>query len=325
MARQAKKQKQTVSGIPNPHDSAFKSALSDVRVAREFFETYLPASIRAMVDLSDLRIQGASFVDEELTISASDILYETTFSLDEKETGYLYLLAEHQSTPDYWLPLRILGYVCRILDRHRQQNPAEKRLPLVVPLIFFTGTGEYTKSTDLFELFGEHADLAKKLLFGPYTLRSVQHTEDDEILKHRWVGLMEMLLKHIYIRDTATLLTEVSNAFLDSLLVEDGTETYVNGMLNYTLNFGNVMNVGVFIETVRKKVSVKVGEKIMSIAQQFEQQGVHRGRQEGRQEGMYDGLRKAREAQQLFHAGTPLKSIAKITGVSEEALRELLN
>jgi len=38
--------------VHHPHDSAFKNALADKRVAQEFFELYLPDTVKNHLDLS---------------------------------------------------------------------------------------------------------------------------------------------------------------------------------------------------------------------------------------------------------------------------------
>ena len=135
-----KKHKPDFSHIPSPHDRAFRSVLGDVRVAREFFEHYLPASVRTVVDLSVLRLQNATFVDPELSTGTSDLLYQTAFRLPQQETGYIYLTVEQQTEPDYWMPLRMLRYLCRIFDQHRRQYPTRDAVwtlqEIDIPLFF---------------------------------------------------------------------------------------------------------------------------------------------------------------------------------------------
>ena len=58
------------------HDKAFKTTMSDIRVARDFFQEYLPESVLAIVNLNTLKLSKNSFVDEDLKEFSSDILYE---------------------------------------------------------------------------------------------------------------------------------------------------------------------------------------------------------------------------------------------------------
>ncbi|WP_423062780.1 Rpn family recombination-promoting nuclease/putative transposase [Candidiatus Paracoxiella cheracis] len=65
--------------VNNPHDCFFRSAMSDVRVATEFFEQHLPERIRQVVDLNTLELQKSSFIDDALQSSMADILYALDF------------------------------------------------------------------------------------------------------------------------------------------------------------------------------------------------------------------------------------------------------
>ena len=47
----------------------------------------------------------------------------------------VYVLLEHQSTPDRWLRLRLLGYCVQVWQRWQRQHEDQKRLPLLVPMI----------------------------------------------------------------------------------------------------------------------------------------------------------------------------------------------
>ena len=98
--------------IQSPHDRLFKAAMTDKRVAREFLETHLPAEILKIVALNNLNLQKESYIDEELKLSMTDIVFQTTFS---NKPGYLYMLIEHQSTPDEMMPFRIYKYIFSII------------------------------------------------------------------------------------------------------------------------------------------------------------------------------------------------------------------
>ena len=79
------------------HDSFIKKAMSNPKVARAFFKCHLPSRIQEKIDFDTLAMQKDSFVDNTLGISFADMLFTVRFG---KETGYLYLLVEHQSKAD---------------------------------------------------------------------------------------------------------------------------------------------------------------------------------------------------------------------------------
>jgi predicted transposase YdaD len=57
---------------------------------------------------STLKLLEGSFVDEDLRGSEADLLYEIEHVLGE-ESVWVYILLEHQSTPDRWMRFRLLS------------------------------------------------------------------------------------------------------------------------------------------------------------------------------------------------------------------------
>ena len=48
---------------PTPHDATFRHFLTQPEIARDFMELHLPAELRAICDLSTLKLESGSFVD----------------------------------------------------------------------------------------------------------------------------------------------------------------------------------------------------------------------------------------------------------------------
>jgi predicted transposase YdaD len=93
--------------------------------------------------LAELRLETlapveGSFVDEGLHASSADLLF--TVSLRDGGSGFVYVLFEHQSTPDERMPLRLLRYQTRIWERHAAAHPDEPRIPPIVPMLLHHGS-----------------------------------------------------------------------------------------------------------------------------------------------------------------------------------------
>lgn len=134
-----------MSKIPNPHDRYFRSAMSNLSVAREFFSAHLPDAVKAQIDFNSLVLKSESFIDKRLYQYYLDILYSVKFINGQ---GYLYLLTEHQSTPERFMAFRMLNYAVRIMEKHLSQSPGCE-LPIVVPLLFYNGERPYDQTRDL--------------------------------------------------------------------------------------------------------------------------------------------------------------------------------
>ena len=118
--------------VSQPHDKLFRAVFSDPVEAAGFLRAYLPESLGRGLRWSTLRLQPGRYVDEELRGSESDLLFAVEHEASPRPVS-LYLLFEHQSSPDRWLRLRLLKYCCRIWERDRCERPQERELRPVVP------------------------------------------------------------------------------------------------------------------------------------------------------------------------------------------------
>lgn len=118
---------------PTPHDATFRQFLTQPDIARDFMELHLPAELRAICDLSTLKLESGSFVEDDLRQYFSDVLYSLKTTAGD---GYIHVLVEHQSTPDKHMAFRLIRYAVAAMQRHRRQGI---KLPLVIPVLFYTG------------------------------------------------------------------------------------------------------------------------------------------------------------------------------------------
>ena len=129
--------RQAMAGeVSKPHDHLFRSVFGEEKEteAASLLQAYLPPAVSGELLWSSLKWQSVSFIDERLRDSESDLLYAIRRKADGA-AAWLYVLLEHQSTPDPWLRLRLLKYSIRIWERDRQRHPTEKQLRPIVPLV----------------------------------------------------------------------------------------------------------------------------------------------------------------------------------------------
>ncbi len=136
---------------PGVHDRLFKRTVGNPRHALGVFRSQLPADMVARADWSTLRMEPASFVDEELRERHCDLLYSVAVA---DRTILLYLLFEHQSGVDPLMPFRVLRYVVRIWDRwlDLEKNKGARALPAVVPLVLYHGAEPWSAATEVEEI-----------------------------------------------------------------------------------------------------------------------------------------------------------------------------
>ncbi len=107
-----------------PHDAVFKRFLRHPETANDFLMLYLPEAIRQRCDFATLRLQSASFIDEDLRAWYSDVLWSVRTTCG---AGYIYVVIEHQSSPDNHMAFRLMRYAIAAMQRHL--DAGHKTLP----------------------------------------------------------------------------------------------------------------------------------------------------------------------------------------------------
>lgn len=134
-----------------PHDALFKTVFSVPEHAAALCRAVLPPDLLALLDLSSLQHEPASFVDRELADLHGDLMLGVAIR-GTTTRALVYILVEHQSRPDVDMPLRLLGYLLEIWRRARRVESAQP-LPLIIPVVLSHAPGGWTAPRSLGELF----------------------------------------------------------------------------------------------------------------------------------------------------------------------------
>lgn len=302
---------------PTPHDAAFRQFLTQPEIARDFMELHLPPELRAICDLSTLKLESGSFVEDDLRQYFSDVLY--SLKTTAGDDGYIHVLIEHQSTPDKHMAFRLIRYAIAAMQRHL--DAGHKKLPLVIPVLFYTGKRTpYPYSTNWLREFYD-PELAGKLYTAEFPLVDVTVIPDNEIMGHRSMAALTLLQKHIWQRDLAELTDKLA-----------------------TILLGEASDAEAFVRELALRVPQHEDE-LMTIAQQLEQKGIEkgieqgieqgiemgiekgiplgeqRGIEKGRQEGVLEG--KLTVARAMLANGIDHDSVMKMTGLTAEDLAQI--
>lgn len=303
---------------PVPHDALFKTFLTHPDTARDFLEVHLPETFRRECDLSSLTLTSGSFIEDDLRSYCSDVLYSLRTSSGD---GYVYCLIEHQSSPDRHMAFRLLRYAVAAMQRHLADGNDE--LPLVIPLLFYHGqVSPYPYTLCWLDLFSDRA-LAEKLYTHDFPLADVTVIPDDDIMQHRRIAVLELIQKHIRIRDLSGLTDP-----LVTLLQAGYTEgTQLVSLMHYLLQAGNAADGESFIRNLARRVP-QHGDALMTIAEQLEQKGMEKGMEKGMQIGEQRGVEKGEReatlkiARNMLKNGIDRHSVLKMTGLSENDLAD---
>ncbi len=177
-----------------------------------------PAHLKAIISLCQPELAGRldfnrletidrSFILDDYRQREADLLVRVPYqSAAGQQDVIVYVLLEHQSTIDPWMPFRLLFYMLQIWEDERKRVQAtgagapSVRLSPIVPAVFYTGSGPWSASRELQALVNgpeelrpfvprfdilyvglPETDPAKLEAIGPlgWALRAVQRVEAD--------------------------------------------------------------------------------------------------------------------------------------------------
>jgi len=334
--------------IHTAHDSYFRAAISDPRVAKDFFDAHLPDSVKSAINLKSLKMQKDTFVDGELRATASDALFSTQWK--QQRPGYLYLLVEHQVTPSPLLAFRVMKYLFSIMDQHLKLYQT-KTLPVVYPLILYQASKPYPFSTKLLDLFDvAHQELAKQMFTGSFQVINISKVSGNDIEDHLWSGGMELFMKYAKHHEMSTLLKEYG-VYLREIMRQGGDE-FIKTSLRYLLKKGQTSNIATFMnlaadtiddeeatmemrsaaEQLRQQGRDEAAMEMRSAAEQLRQQGrdeaameMRSAAEQLRQQGVQQGGQEKTQliAQNMLKKRLDTQFICEMTGLSLDTVKEI--
>ncbi|EJJ3932102.1 Rpn family recombination-promoting nuclease/putative transposase [Salmonella enterica] len=310
------------NSTPTPHDATFRQFLANPDVARDFLDIHLPTELRALCDLSTLQLESGTFVEDDLRQYASDILW--SMKTTSGDDGYIHLLLEHQSSADKNMAFRQMRYAVAAMQRHL--DAGHKKLPLVIPVLFYHGSrSPYPFSTRWLDCFS-NPEQAGKVYANGFPLVDVTVIDDDEIMHHRRMAALTLLMKHIRQRNMMELLDR-----LPLVMVEWISPEQVRVLINYMVNAGEAP-APEFMRALAERLPQHEDE-LMTIAQQLEQKGIEKGiekgirigEEKGRMEGKLEGRMEGKldVARAMLQDGIDRNTVMKLTGLTEDDLAQI--
>ncbi len=279
--------------LHHPHDALVRAVLSDLSKARGFLKLHLPETLSESIDWSTLRLLENSFIDEALRDSEADLLYEVAHVSGEASI-WLYLLLEHQSSPDGWMRLRLLKYCCRIWEMNLLERPRPSVLRPIVPLVFYQGERRWPYATEFASLFAESVRDWPWVPHFSHELIDQTGLNPEAVEGDVNVQLMQLLLLAAY-HPGVPWMERVAELWIAlSSQGPSGGINYVRLFALYLLSTQEASVVESFREVLRRR-EPGAGEDLMTYAQQLLTEGREEGRQEGREEGRQEGREEGRQ------------------------------
>jgi predicted transposase/invertase (TIGR01784 family) len=304
-----------------PHDKLFKTVFSNVEEATSFLQLYLPPAVRDLIDWSTLRVVEGSFIDEEFAERESDLLYQVML-YGHEEPVLLYLLFEHQSTPDKWMRRRLIRYIDRAWDEAFKLYPKRADLPPVIPLVFYQGEESWNYSTELADLLPEFARNWSFVPHFSHILIDQSGLNPQQVAGGLRAQVMQLLMFAAYHKPIQEALI-LAASLLVQMPETDGIN-YVRVFVRYLLATQPHEAVTEFVDTV-EQFAAERGKTIMTYAEELLREGEQLGRIKGELHGELRGELKAQIEiiEKLLQSGVQWATIERATGVDVHKFADL--
>ena len=324
--KKVKSQKKTEAVKKANHDSLIKKAMESPIAAKELLSEYLPAEFKDFINLDTLKIEKESFIEDSLKTKFSDIIYsakakESANNTSNSKDVLIYTLLEHQSTPDYWVALRLWKYCMLLLERHAK---GKEKLPVIIPLVLYNGKKKYNAPLNIWDLFS-NSELAKQTMSENYRLIDLESMSDDEIDYEKHLSFLLYVMKHIHDRDTLSMLKDVMAKCTKALIIDKGQD-YVHTKLIfwYTNSKVPAENKQLLEEIIVNNLPKEDQEVIMrTVADTYIDEGIAIGEARGIQKGATNKVIEI--ARRMLQEKTDIKFISSVTGLSSDEILKLQN
>ena len=170
------------------------------------------------------------------------------------------------------MPFRLMKYMVNIWDFHLKQSDKKNSLPLPViyPLVFYTGESPYHGSRVLSELFGEQKVRMQHILDLPFHLIDINTIPEEELMSHVWAGTMGFIMRQRFKKHLSDEILKIVENLNTIGLNKQGQ--YVVELVKYILNIDDDhRNVAEFVGIMHDRLLPSVEEEIMTLAERIEE------------------------------------------------------
>ena len=311
--------------LSRPHDKYFRRVFSNQADAASLLRAYVPEAVARTLRWATLTLLPGRFVSSDWHDSESDLLFSVEQEPDATPV-LLYVLLEHQSSPDPWMPLRVLNYCVQVWVRWRQTHKDERGLPLIVPLVLYQGAQPWQHEREFAELFTDVAPQWRWVPRFEHLLIDQTQQSPDSVPGALAARLAQVAMMAAF-RQAREELLESATLLIGELYRAMGFDE-VAKHVEYVLATQPDEYRSVFVDALRRNVPGRGGD-VMNYVEQLIERGRQEGRQEGHQEGRQEGRREGKLEGQIriiegfLERDFSWSSIEAATGIDEAAFRKL--
>lgn len=267
-------------------DASYKLLFSSPEMVRDLVVGFIPHPWLQRLDFATLQRMACGYVSDDLRQRNGDVLWRVQA---EGEWVYLYLLLEFQSTVDPYMAVRVSSYVGLLyqdLVRADALLP-DRRLPPVLPVVLYNGSGRWKASTELAALIPplpDGLDMYRPRL--SYVLIDENTYPDAQLAQMENLVAAVMRFEHPRSQQAMFELVDWLNRRLDgnpelkrSFAIWLGA--VVSRQSKGTLTLPKVQDL--------KEMKMAMANHFEVWAEQYTREGMRRGMEQGVQQGVQQG------------------------------------
>lgn len=135
------------------HAESYLLLFSHPYLVESLLREFVPGSWVRDADFTSLEKVGASYATDDLRSRHDDLVWRIR-GREETRWIYIYLLLEFQRKDEYFMAVRITGYLGLLYQDliRRQRLERGDELPRVLPIVLYNGHTPWTSPTDIGEL-----------------------------------------------------------------------------------------------------------------------------------------------------------------------------
>jgi len=273
-------------------------------------------AIKIKLKAEEIEKYTSSFVSKIFQNREADIVYKY-------KNKNIFFLIEHQTKIDYSMSYRILEYEIEIMKSAidiRKVKNKEYKLPLVIPIVLYTGKKKWDAKRYLEESQETLDDV--KIKAGNYNLVDINDFTKEELLQGKTLISKMMLLEK-------SESTEESIEMLEKIIPNTNKEEKELLKRVISILFGEKIGEEKTKELIEK---IDGGEgKMLALVDMIRNENkmyINMGRKEGRKEAREEGKIKLKQqcleiAKNLLKINMPISQISEVTKLPEEEIEKI--
>ncbi len=273
-------------------------------------------AIKIKLKAEEIEKYTSSFVSKIFQNREADIVYKY-------KNKNIFFLIEHQTKIDYSMSYRILEYEIEIMKSAidiRKVKNKEYKLPLVIPIVLYTGKKKWDAKRYLEESQETLDDV--KIKAGNYNLVDINDFTKEELLQGK-----TLISKMILLEKSES--TEESIEMLEKIIPNTNKEEKELLKRVISILFGEKIGEEKTKELIEK---IDGGEgKMLALVDMIRNENkmyINMGRKEGRKEAREEGKIKLKQqcleiAKNLLKINMPISQISEVTKLPEEEIEKI--